>query len=104
MTSHDMSHALTLYTLVRQETTPARLVAFTCTDPIRLQGTTHLPWSVCVRLTQYARCRYAWACHVTDRQIHRARREHKLMASHDTYFAGLKRSLERGQEAKVSAP
>ena len=104
MTPDATRRAVDLYTLARQTTDPDSLLAFANQDPFRLMGTTQLPWSVCLRLTQYARRRYWAALYTKAGKRTQARIERRQMVSHAAYFGRLKQRLERAQKQKRSAP
>jgi hypothetical protein len=94
MSPAERQQALALYDLVRQETSPARLESFAVQDLIRLQATTGLPWSVCARLCQVARCRFWAQRYAHAKQLQKMRRERKLLASHARYFTALQRDQD----------
>jgi hypothetical protein len=94
MSPKERRHALALYRLCREETHPASLHSFACQDLIRLQATTGLPWSVCLRLCHYARCRY-WAWHYAEtKQLKKMRAERRLMADDVQYFKALQQAQD----------
>jgi hypothetical protein len=89
MSPEDRRQALALYTLTRQETDLARLARLAAQDSIALQATTGLPWSVCIRLAQVARCRYGAQRAAEDKDMQQVRRERRILAGHVRYFTRL---------------
>jgi hypothetical protein len=103
MNGRDTRLTLALYGLARNETHPARLESFASQDPIRLQATTRLPWSACLRLCHYARCRYWYWRFAETKQIRQMRRERRRLADDERYFATLQ-AEERREAASAQLP
>lgn len=91
LTAEARACALALSTTIRETQDPDALWVLATQDLITLQAETRLPWSVCSKLTQYARCRW-WAAHwLAQRRGKALRREQALVAFHARYFAALQR-------------
>jgi hypothetical protein len=99
MSPEDRRQALALYTVRRQETDLARLARLAAQDSIALQAATRLPWSVCIRLAHVARCRYWYWRFAETKQMRKMRREGRLLAEDDRYFATLQAEERRAVNA-----